>query len=68
MKKTTNPPYAKCEYCGATLDKGERCDCDQSKGKEPRVRPIKTPEEEAEAAERRDWVIQRVGRRMPDPD
>lgn len=27
MSKTKNPPYAKCEYCGARLDKGERCDC-----------------------------------------
>ena len=67
MRKTTNPPYAKCEYCGATLDKGERCDCEGSQ-KEPLIRLIKTPEEEQEAAERRDWVIQRVGRRMPDPD
>ena len=67
MKRTKNPPYARCEHCGATLDKGERCDCAESK-KEPLVRLIKTPEEEREAAERRDWVIQRVGRRMPDPD
>lgn len=68
MKRTTNPPYARCEYCGATLDKGERCDCAESEGKEPKVRLIKTPEEEAEAAERKAWVIARVGRRMPDPD
>lgn len=61
-----NPPYARCEYCGATLDKGERCDCEGSQ-KEPLVRLLKTPEEELEAAERRDWVIRRVGRRMPDP-
>ncbi len=68
MNKTKNPPYARCEHCGATLDKGERCDCTESKTGEARVRLIKTPEEEAEAAERRDWVIQRVGRRMPDLD
>lgn len=67
MKRTTNPPYAKCEHCGATLDKGERCDCAKSE-KEPLVRLVKTPEEEQEAADRRDCVIQRVGRRKPDPD
>ena len=58
-----NPPYAKCEYCGATLDKGERCDCAESNSKEPKVRLIKTPEEEAEAAERKAWVINHMGRR-----
>lgn len=63
-----NPPYARCEYCGATLDKGERCDCTESSDKEPKVRLIKTPEEEAEAEERKAWVMARVGRRVPDPD
>ena len=60
-----NPPYAKCEYCGATLDKGERCDCEGSQ-KEPLIRLIKTPEEEQEAAERKAWVIANVGRRATD--
>lgn len=60
-----NPPYARCEYCSATLDKGERCDCEESR-REPRIRLIKTPEEEQEAAERKAWVIANIGRRASD--
>lgn len=63
-----NTPYAKCAFCGATLDKGERCDCEESAGREPAVKLVKTPEQEAEAAKRKAWVLNRIGRRMPESD
>lgn len=34
-----------CEYCGARLDPGERCDCRKAKAEaRPEKKPIKTSE------------------------
>ena len=60
-----NPPYARCEHCGATLDKGERCDCDASQNV-PAIRLVPSAEEAAEAAVRKEVVMSGIGRRVPD--
>lgn len=42
MKKTIRTDYKICPFCGASLDVGERCDCNERA--EGSTRPIKDSE------------------------
>lgn len=42
--------YNTCEYCGANLDPGEKCDCQSEESDPPKIIIFKEPETTAVSA------------------